>query len=168
MKKPHHKNGDSMKVKKIMSKSIIAANASTSISEVCRNMKEYDIGFIPIQNNDDFVGVITDRDIVIRAISKGADINDSVEKYITNHIISINSNADVGDAIELMSEEQVKRLLVEEKGKIIGILSLSDILSIKKDLEVLEYIANIFSPFDRPVLKNEVNLIEAEIDQFDL
>ena len=157
-----------MKVKDIMSKSIITVNTGTAISEVSRNMKEYDIGFIPVEGDKGFVGVITDRDIVIRAISKGIDVKDPVEKYITNYIISINSNAKIDDAIKLMSEEQIKRLLVEEKGKMVGILSLSDILSAKKDIEVLEYIANIFSPFDRPIIKNEINLIEAEVDQFEL
>lgn len=157
-----------MKVKDIMSKSMVTANITNSVSEVSRMMKEYDIGFIPVKSDDDFIGVITDRDIVIRAISKGIELNNEIEKYITNYIITIESDADIDEALELMSSEKIKRLLVEEKREIVGIISLSDILSIQYDNYVLEYIANIFSPFGKPLTENEINLVEAEIDEFDL
>lgn len=157
-----------MKVKDIMSKSMVTAHTHNKISEVSRMMKEYDIGFIPIEDNNDFIGVITDRDIVIRAIAKGTNCDDTIDKYITNYIISISSDADIEEALELMSEEKIKRLLVEDKRKIVGILSLSDILSIQNDNYILEYISNIFSPFGKPLTENEINIIEAEIDEFEL
>jgi len=157
-----------MKVKDIMSKSMITASLSSTISEVSRTMKEYDIGFIPIEKDDNIVGVITDRDIVVRATAKAIDVSEPVEKYITADIISVDSDADLEEALKLMGEAQIKRLLVEEKRKIVGVLSLSDILSIKRDLETIEYISQIFSPFDKPNVVNEVNLIEAEIEEFEL
>lgn len=157
-----------MKVKEIMSKSMITANIDNSISEVSRMMKEYDIGFIPVKNANDFIGVITDRDIVIRAISKGIELSSEIEKYITNYIVTIESNADVDEALEVMSKEKIKRLMVVDKRDIVGIISLSDILSVQYDNYVLEYIANIFSPFGKPLTENEINLIEAEVDEFEL
>ena len=157
-----------MKVKDVMSKSIIAVNISSSISSASKSMKEYDIGFLPIESENDIIGVITDRDIVIRAISKGIDTNDSIEKYISTNIISIDQEEDIEEALALMAEEKVKRLLVEENKKTVGILSLSDILSVKKDSDVIECIANIFGPIGTPLTTNEVNLIEAEVDEFEL
>lgn len=157
-----------MKVKDIMSKSMVTANINNKISEVSHMMKEYDIGFIPIEDNGDFIGVITDRDIVIRALAKGVSVDEEIDKYITHYITSISSDADIDEALELMSEEKIKRLLVEEKRQIVGILSLSDILSVQDNNYVLEYISNIFSPFGKPLAENEINLIEAEVDEFDL
>jgi predicted transcriptional regulator len=161
-------NGDNMKVKDIMSKSMVTANINNTLSEVSRMMKEYDIGFIPVENENDFIGVITDRDIVIRAIAKGISVDDKIDKYITHYISSISDDASIEEALELMSEEKVKRLLVEEKRKIFGILSLSDILSVQDDNFVIKAISNIFSPFGKPLTENDISLIEAEIDEFEL
>jgi Predicted signal-transduction protein containing cAMP-binding and CBS domains len=157
-----------MKVKDIMTKSLVVANIDNTISDVSKMMKEYDIGFIPVKDKKDYVGVITDRDIVTRIISKEIGSNNKIGKYITKFTIAISSDADIDEALELMGEEKIKRLLVDEKRKIVGILSLSDILSIQGDNYVLKCISKIFSPFGKPLTENDINLIEAEIDEFDL
>ena len=123
----NNKNGEIM-IKDIMSKKIIFSNINSSIKEISKLMKENNIGFIPIKDNNKYVGVITDRDICL-SIPTLNSINDSVKSYVSNSIVSIEVNASTEDALKTMSKNKVKRLLVKEKDNIVGILSLSDILN---------------------------------------
>lgn len=135
-----------MKIQNIMSKNIISADVTDSISNVAVLMSNHDIGFIPICKNKKVIGVITDRDIVIRAIKENADLSSDVSKYITKKVISVNINSDVEEALNIMKEKKIKRILVEEDGKIIGILSLSDIANSEVDpLLIVGAIKEIFS-----------------------
>lgn len=157
-----------MKVNELMSKNIIYANSENTIDEVSSLMKTYDIGFLPVKEKDEYIGVITDRDIVIRGISNNIEYDNHIEEIITNEIISIDSEADIEEALEVMSEYQIRRLLVTSKNKYVGIISLSDILSVNHNFDVLEYIANIFMPNDNVAYENEIDLPQAEIDEFEL
>ena len=157
-----------MKINELMSENIIYASSDNTIEEVCSLMKTYDIGFLPVKDKDDYIGVVTDRDIVIRAISDNMQLETNIDEIITNDIISISSEADIEDALKLMSDYQIRRLLVTNKSKYVGILSLSDILSVNHNFNVLEYISNIFMPDNTIIYENEIELPEAEIDEFEL
>lgn len=157
-----------MKIKEIMSKNLIVAYPETTLKEASNMMKNYDIGFLPIESNGDFIGVITDRDIVIRANANDKKMSEKIENYITNYIISVASDTDLESALEVMAQEKVKRLLVEEKEKIVGIVSLSDILNKYQDNNALEYVIAIFAPFDSVEITNEIDIPQAEIDEFEL
>ncbi len=157
-----------MKVKEIMTKDMVVAYPNTTLEAASSMMRNYDIGFLPVEKEDDFVGVITDRDIVIRALALGKNSKDEVEPYMTNYIISISSEASIEEALELMSEERVKRLLVEEDKKIIGLLSLSDILNVVEEPFVLEYVTKIFKPVEEIIITNEIDVPQAEVDEFEL
>jgi len=157
-----------MKTNDLMSQNIIYANAENTLDEVCSLMRTYDIGFLPIKDKDDYIGVITDRDIVIRAISNNLEYDSSIDKIITNEIISIDSDSDIEEALQIMSEYQIRRLLVTHKHKYIGILSLSDILSVNHNFNVLNYISKIFMPDDKTITNNNIDLPQAEIDEFEL
>ena len=157
-----------MKVNDLMSKNIIYANSENTIEEVSSLMKTYDIGFLPVKEKKDYIGVVTDRDIVIRAISDNLEYDTPIDEIITDEIISIDSEADIEDALEVMSGYQIRRLLVTNKNKYVGILSLSDILCVNHNFDVLEYISNIFMPNDKVIYENEIDLQQAEIDEFEL
>ncbi len=164
----HIKNGDCVKIKEIMTKDMVVAYPDTTLEAASNMMRNYDIGFLPIEKEEDFIGVITDRDIVIRAIALGKSYTDTVEQYMTGYIISIASEEEIEEALELMAEEKVKRLMVEENKKLVGMISLSDILQVKKDEETLEYVTRIFSPIENAVITNEIDIPQAEIDEFEL
>ncbi len=164
----HIINGDYMKVKEIMTKDMVVAYPDTTLEAASSMMRNYDIGFLPVEKDNDFVGVITDRDIVIRALALGKNEKEKVEPYMTNYIISITSDASIEEALELMSEERVKRLLVEEDKKIIGLISLSDILNVTEEPYVLEYVTQIFQPIEEIAITNEIDIPEAEVDEFEL
>ena len=139
-----------MKIKDIMCESIIVVDISCDIHEVSRIMKEYDIGFIPISKGNKIIGVLTDRDIVTRIL---ANNDDKIEGYITKDIIAIDLNANVSDALELMSKHKIKRLIVNNGKKVVGVLSLSDLLSNNKALECASKIFAINRNTDKYITK---------------
>ncbi len=158
-----------MKVKEIMTKDMIIISPQDTLEDASSIMRNYDIGFLPVVEEDDVVGVITDRDIVIRAIALGKNSKDSVEPYMTTYLICVDKETTLEDALERMAEEKVKRLLVEEKEKIIGLLSLSDILEKRKDdTYTLEMIEKIFQPVEEISMTDEIAIKEAEVDEFEL
>ena len=104
-----------------------------SIIEVARLMQQHDVGIVPIVESQDtrrVVGVITDRDIVLRIVAEGRDPNEivSVRDFMTNEIAAIGPDADILHAEELMKERQIRRVLVvDENGCLAGIVTMADL-----------------------------------------
>ena len=104
-----------------------------SVIEVARVMDEHDVGVVPIVESQEtrrVVGVITDRDIVLRVVAKGRDPNEviSVRDVMTNEVVTISPDADVLHAEERMKEHQLRRVLVvDEHGALVGIVTLADL-----------------------------------------
>lgn len=151
-------NGEIM-IKDIMSKKIIFSDINSSIKDVSTLMKKNNIGFIPIKSNNEYVGVITDRDICL-SIPTLKNINDSIKSYMSNNVIYIESSENIYNALKLMGKYKIKRLLVKDKNNIVGVLSLSDILNYTNDFNVIETCKEIFYIHDN---KKEFNV---EIDEF--
>lgn len=151
-------SGDYM-INEIMSKKIIFGNINDSIKDISNLMKNNNIGFIPIKNENKYVGVITDRDICL-SIPTINSVNESVKSYITNNIVYIDIDSSIDDALNEMSKFKVKRLLVKENDNVIGILSLSDILNYTNNKNILGSIKTIFYIHDN----NQSSI--AEIDEF--
>lgn len=117
-----------MKVKELMTKKVITIDKEDSIINAAKKMKDHDIGILVIINEKrDVLGVITDRDIVIRSISRG-NINATVDEVMTHDSIRINKNEEIVKALETMGDYQIKRLVVvDDDLKLVGIISLSDL-----------------------------------------
>ena len=119
-----------MNVCECMCKNVISASKDTSIIEISSLMKENDIGSIPICDEDkNIVGMITDRDIVLRAVAENKDISKlKAEDIMTkNHIIKLDINSSTLEASKTMSNNQVRRLPVLEDNKLVGILYIGDL-----------------------------------------
>ena len=99
-------------IRDIMSYNIISGKKEDSLKDISLLMKENNIGFIPIKDEDEYIGVITDRDICL-AIPSINNVNDSIKSYITNNIIYIDINSDIDNALKTMGSNKVKRLLVK-------------------------------------------------------
>ena len=145
-----------MKIKDIMSKNIISCKLDSTIYDVAKLMKKYNIGFIPIIDNG-LKGIITDRDIVIKCIYN-KDIN--IKSYINNNVISIDEDKDINNALKIMSKYKIKRLIVTKEKEIVGILSLSDILNYNNSNEIINTIKSIYELKDNYINNNN------EIDDF--
>lgn len=133
--------GDYMKVKDIMSKNLIICSSDINVINISNIMKKYNIGFIPIEKNKKIIGVITDRDIVINIISNKVNNNSSIESYVNNNIIHIEENSSIDKCLNIMKKNKVKRLIVVNKEKIVGVISLSDILNCYDDLDKVTEVA---------------------------
>ena len=142
-----------------MSSKIIFGSIDSSFRDISRLMKDNNIGFIPIKEKDNYVGVITDRDICI-SLAELNNLNDSIKSYITNNIVYIDVNSLVDEALKTMSEYKIKRLLVKDKDNTIGVLSLSDILNYSNEENIISTFKTIFYIHDN---KHEGC---AEIDEF--
>ncbi len=118
-----------MQVKDIMSTKIISISPNESATVAARLLSRYNIGALPVCGKEGRLrGMITDRDIVLRCVASEDDPNSTkVSEIMTRRVISVSADETVQRASELMAREQIRRLPVEEDGKLIGMLSLGDL-----------------------------------------
>jgi predicted transcriptional regulator len=105
------------------------AQLDSTLEEIAALMKAEDVGAIPVIDDDhELVGIVTDRDIVIRCIADGKEASDTtVEDVLSEDLTTIEPNADVQEAARLMAEKQIRRLPVVQDGDLIGMISIGDI-----------------------------------------
>ncbi len=115
-----------MNVRDVMTRNPRTVAPSDSIQRAASVMKEVDTGFVPIVENGKVVGVITDRDIVVRAVAAGS-YDKPVSEIATRDLVFVSPSASTRDAEKLMSERQVRRIAVIDNGQLVGIVSLGDI-----------------------------------------
>lgn len=116
-----------MKVADIMTKEVDTCNPEHSLQEVAAKMKEINVGSIPICENEKLVGIITDRDIVVRGIADNLAMESAVSEILSENMVTGSKDMTVEEAAELMADHQIRRLPIVENEKVIGIVSLGDI-----------------------------------------
>lgn len=118
-----------MKVKQAMHKGVQSREPATKIAEIAKLMKSEDIGAVPITENGKFAGMVTDRDITLRAVADGRDISELTARDVMSPGLSCcNEDADIGEAVRLMEKKKLRRLAVtNQKEQLVGILSLGDV-----------------------------------------
>ena len=118
---------------------------SVSVVEAARLMREGDIGSLPITDDEQLVGMITDRDITTRVVAEAADPKvTSVGDVYSQDLISVEPDKDLAEALQLMARHQVRRLPVVENGRLVGIVAQADIAlteNEKKTGELVEAIS---------------------------
>ncbi|OHB61085.1 MAG: hypothetical protein A2Y12_13835 [Planctomycetes bacterium GWF2_42_9] len=126
-----------MKVSEIMSSPLETVSSEATITNAAEKMKAFDIGVLPVMKEDEVVGIITDRDIVVRCVAESLDPQRTqVKKAMTTDIFSCSEDMELEEAAELMEEKQVHRLLVlGEDGSVTGILTVGDIARKTADQE---------------------------------
>ncbi len=123
-----------MKVRDLMTEKQQLARVTTvtMLPEVAKKMKEADTGIIPVvdeKNEDKLIGLITDRDIAVRAVAEGIDLSKAkVVDFMSKDVKCISPDTDTKEATRLMSERQVHRLCVVDNDRLVGILSLGDLV----------------------------------------
>lgn len=121
-----------MKVREVMTANVDYATSNSTVVELAGMMKKNDIGSIPICEGQKVIGIVTDRDIVLRAVAEGKNIeNRSAKEVMNSKVVTITPDQDVHEAADLMATYQIRRLPVVEKDKLIGIVALGD-LAIEK------------------------------------
>ncbi|ETI67949.1 MULTISPECIES: CBS domain-containing protein [Neobacillus] len=114
------------KIRDIMTDEIECCTLLDNMFEVALKMKELNVGAIPIVDQDKLVGMITDRDIVIRGVAEKHPGSSKVEAIMSSDLITVTPDTSSKEAAKLMAEHQIRRLPVVEDGKLIGIVSLGD------------------------------------------
>jgi len=118
-----------MKVKEMMHKGVEWVSPDTSITSIAKKMQQYDIGVIPVGENDRLVGMVTDRDITVRALANGRDISKlSARDVMTKGVIWCRDSDSAAEAARLMETKHIRRLpVMDEKKRMVGMLSLGDL-----------------------------------------
>lgn len=123
-----------MKVSEIMSRDVQVARPNESIQSVARRMKEIDAGSLPVCDGQTIRGMVTDRDIAIRAVAEGRSFETPVSEIMTEGVEYLFEDDDAGEAADRMAEAQVRRLPVVDRDKrLVGILALGDIAGRVRD-----------------------------------
>jgi CBS domain-containing protein len=127
-----------MKAQDIMSRNPSCVTPETTLIEAARLMKDENIGVVPVVDGSDakrLVGVLTDRDIAVRAVAEGRDgATTSVGHIMTSNVRTSLPDASVNDVMELMGREQVRRIpIVDDRGILVGIIAQADIVLEAKD-----------------------------------
>lgn len=113
-------------IKDIMTTNVETCSILDNVFEVAVKMKEWNVGSIPIVDNDRIVGMITDRDIVIRGVAEKHPGSTRVGDIMSKDMITIKSDCATQEAAKIMATHQIRRLPVVEGDKLVGIVSLGD------------------------------------------
>lgn len=135
-----------MKVKDVMHNGATCVEAKTPLKEIAKRMRDSDVGAIPVRADGHLIGIVTDRDITLRAVANSGDIAKmTAQDVMTKNVVCCSPEDDVALAIETMETNQIRRLPVTDSHKtMIGMLSLGDVshgVSKDKSGEVLRAVS---------------------------
>jgi CBS domain-containing protein len=118
-----------MKVESIMHKGVEWVSPDTTIAAVAKKMQQFDIGAIPVGENDRLIGMVTDRDIAIRGLANGKDPSKlTARDVMTKGVIYCRDNEDVEEAARTMESKQIRRLpVIDANKRMVGMISLGDV-----------------------------------------
>lgn len=117
-----------MNISEIMTAQVATATPRTTIAEVAQMMANVESGAVPVVDDGKVVGLITDRDIVLRVVAEGLGLDTAVSQVMTEGVETCREDDNVADATAKMGAKQIRRLVVlNEQGRLAGIVSLGDI-----------------------------------------
>ncbi len=131
----------------IMAKSVTTATRANTLRDAALMMRDGDMGSVPVVEDEKLVGIVTDRDIVVRSIADGKDAGTSVAEAMTTDIFSVKPDDFAFEAIRLMGDKQVRRVpVVDDDGRLAGIIAMADIaLEMEDQQEIAEALEEISS-----------------------
>jgi CBS domain-containing protein len=115
------------KVRDVMTPGPIGVDYHQSVGEAARTMRDWGIGAVLVVSDGSLCGLVTDRDLVIRAVAEGRAADEPVGPFSSGDLIGVNADADADEAARLMREHTVRRLPVLEDGQVAGMVSLGDL-----------------------------------------
>jgi len=118
------------KINEIMTREVITISPHDTLQTAARKMRDYDIGFLPVYDGDKLVGVLSDRDIVIRALADGMDPKMKLPMpLVTSPAVYCFDDQTIDDATDLMNDNQIRRLVILDRGKkqLAGVITLGDL-----------------------------------------
>ena len=133
--------------REIMTTDVKTVDRETPIRDVASVMRDADVGSLPVVENGKLVGIVTDRDIVVRSLAEDRDPSTAVGYAMTTDVFSVRPDDFVFEAIRLMGDKQVRRIpVVSDDGTLAGIIAMADIaLEVEDEREIAEALEEISS-----------------------
>lgn len=116
-----------MKVKQIMTTDVSTVAPNDTVTKAASLMGQLDVGSVPVIDNNRVVGIVTDRDIILRGVAKGEGANQKISEVMTTDVKCATPDMDVHTVADIMAENQVRRLPVVENDKLVGIVAIGDL-----------------------------------------
>lgn len=137
-----------MKVRDVMTKAVATIGPDATIKEAAQTMQQHNVGSIPVVDTNGLVGIVTDRDIVIRNIAQGQDpMSTPIKNVMTSQVTTVTPEEDVQSISQMMASRQIRRVPVIENQKLIGMVSLGDIATTgMTNMEASEALTEISKP----------------------
>ena len=136
-----------MRCSEIMTKNVRTATRKTSLREAAAIMRDGDLGAVPVVDEGKLIGIVTDRDIVVRVIAEGKDADTAISEAMTTELFTVTPDDFVFEAIRLMGDKQVRRIpVVGPAGELAGIIAMADVaLEMEDEREIAETLGEISS-----------------------
>jgi CBS domain-containing protein len=146
--KPDKDEGGCMDIRDVMTTRPRAVTPDSTLSQVAELMEAEDVGVIPIVDGDFLVGMVTDRDIVVRAVARGFDPSQTrVSQVASDDLVTVRPSNDLSDALDLMARHQVRRLPVtDDENRLVGVVSQADVARHAKEKAAGEMLEDISQP----------------------
>lgn len=120
-----------MRVQDLMTSNVSFVQASDTVQKAAQLMESVNVGSVPVCENQRVVGIITDRDIVLKAIAKGRDFNTKVSDCMSSQVVTVTKDTDAHEAADLMAQHQIRRLpVVDNSGNLVGICAIADLATV--------------------------------------
>jgi CBS domain-containing protein len=136
-----------LRCSEIMTRDVKTAEPGTSLRDAAVMMRDGDMGSIPVVEGGKLVGIVTDRDMVVRVLAEGKGAETPVREAMTVDLVTVKPDDFVFEAVRLMGERQVRRIpVVGENGELAGIIAIADVaLETEDEREIAETLEEISS-----------------------
>ena len=132
------------KVADVMTQRPRAMNPKTPLNEIAQVMETDDVGAVPLVEGERLVGIVTDRDIVLRAVAKGKDPRGMpASEASSRELVTVHPDDDLSDVLELMAKHQVRRVAVTADERLVGVISQADVARQGKDKDTGQVVEGI-------------------------
>jgi CBS domain-containing protein len=136
-----------MKVREAMTGNVCLADPDRSIREAAQMMADQDIGALPVGENDRLVGMVTDRDIAVRAVAQGLGPDTKIRQVMSEEVMYCFDDEDLDDVAQNMGDIKVRRMPVLNRDKrLVGIVSISDLAQCEDAKQTGQMMADISTP----------------------
>jgi CBS domain-containing protein len=131
-------------IKEVMTRDVRACEPNATVADTAKVMSQEDVGPVPIVEDGRLIGIVTDRDIVVRVVAEGRDPNaTTVSEIASTELVTVSPDDDLDEALKLLAERQIRRLPVVEGDRLVGIVAQADIARLGKDKTTGEVVEEI-------------------------
>lgn len=136
-----------MQIKDVMSSEPVAVRVDATIQEAAVGMRDADAGALPVVADEgELVGIVTDRDLSVRALAEGLGAETTVDRVMTPGVTTVEPSDEIEDALSIMRNEQIRRLPVVRGGRLVGIVAQADLAAVSAAPEFAEAVRDISEP----------------------